>query len=499
MKAFICNLKGQNFRQTLTSVLNSKYFPFVTAAVVTVFYYLGWDMVTFYYMCAVTVLMLLLLDDLTPLVAQFPFFHVMISKQHSPSETAMAADPGFFMRPANLAQIIIILSVIFIAIAARLIVLGKARTFKPTSVFWGLCALAAAFLLNGAFTPDYSVYDFFYGLIMAALFLVIFVLVSANVKLCHENYQKIAFSFFALSLVVMLELAVVYLTNLGDMLTSEGHIIKQMMVFGWGIWNTIGLLLVISVPAVMFLATQYRHGEWFILYATLLAVATFLTTSRQSMIGVMLIYPASLLVTLLHSGNRKNNLIMSGILFVLAVIILAVFWNGIMRLMGSVFDDMFDENGLLYGNGRLRLTRFAMQFFSENPIFGSGFNASYNENDFTGLNFVPEFACNTFAEIFAACGMVGFIAYIIHRYQTFITFIEDPSFNKTYTVLIIAAILLISLFDNHMFNIFPNLIYSGLLVFAVGGNTEGMSILNGVKLFKNKGESDVYTNQKTAP
>lgn len=479
MNAISRILKGKNFAQAVRDVLSSKYFPFFTALLQIVNYYLGWDMVNIYYMAIISVLMLLFLDDLTPLVTHLPFFHVIVSKQHSPSEKAMAIDPGYFMRAGNLAQIIVMLTLVCIAIGLRLFVLGKGGKFRPTPIFVGVCVLSGAFLLNGAFMPDYSAYDFVYGLIMAAVYLVIFVLISSNTEPSAENYEKIGFGFLALSAVVLVELAVIYIVHFDQMLGPEGQIDKEMMVFGWGIWNSAGLLFVLCIPPVMLLATRYKHGYWFIFYATVLAVATFLTTSRQSMIGCMLIYPVSLLVTLLNPKYRKQNLIMSGILFVAAVIVLAVWWKGIMQLMGSVFDNIFDENGVLYGNGRLRLVRTAMNFFAENPIFGNGFTATYNENDFTGLEIIPEFACNTFAEILASCGLVGFLAYLVHRAQTFIELVENPSFDKMFLALAIAAILILSLFDNHMFLIIPTMIYSGLLGFAIGKG-KNTNIINGL-------------------
>lgn len=460
--------KGKKFEDVLRTIISSHVFPFFTAAVVMLFYYLGWDMASIFYLTIVTIAMLLLLDDLTPLISHFFFFSVFVSIKHSPSEKALAADPGYFMRVENLALIGIMLTLVIAAIIIRFITLIKERTFKPTPVFFGLCALAAAFLLNGLGKAGYSFFDFIYGVVMAAVYLPVFVLISSNVQLCEKNFKKICFGFLALSILLIIELAVLYISKGSDMLDADGEINKEMVVFGWGIWNTIGMLFVICIPPVTMLATKYKYGFAFILLSTLLAVCVFLTTSRQSMIGVAVVYPVSLILALIKNKNRLAVSITISCILLAGITFIAVKWDLIIKLLGSIFDNLLDENGIFFGNGRIKLIKTAMQFFISRPIFGSGFYLNFQENDFTGLAFVPEFACNTFAEILAACGIVGFFAYIVHRVQTFIAFANKPTQNKAFFALILTGILLISLLDNHMFNIFPNLIYSSLLPFALG-------------------------------
>lgn len=470
-------LKGNNFWGVLTAVLSSRAFPFFTAALVIVCYYLGLDMVTIYFLGVTAVLMLLFLDDLTPLVSHLLFFNVIVSLQNSPSE--MAADavrPEYYSRPENLALIGVILGLVIIAIILRFVTVFKDKNCRPTPVLAGLCVLGLAFLLSGIGKEKYSAYDFIYALVMTLVYAGMFALVTYNVKICEDNYKKICFGFLALSAVLVTELFVLYVSKGKEMLNSQGEIVKEMVVLGWGIWNTVGMLLVVCIPPVVMLATKYEYGFGFLAYATLLAAAVFLTTSRQSMVGVMVVYPASLLLSVIKSKNRKiTALTATGIVLVAGIAVISK-WETISRLLGSVWDNLFDDSGALAGNGRLRLVNTAMQFFADKPLFGSGFFLSFQENDFTGLKFVPEFACNTYAEILAACGMFGFIAYLLHRVQTFVGFSKNPTFDKAYFALIIAGLLITSLFDNHMFNILPNLIYSSVLPFALGESRENRAV-----------------------
>lgn len=488
---FSGKLKGYNFRGALTAVLSSRAFPFFTAALIMACYYLGLDMVSIFYLGATVILMLLLLDDLTPLVSQLFFFNVMVSLKNSPGEIAEALHPDYYSRPVNLALIGVILGLVIIAIIVRLITVFKDKNHKPTPVLIGLCVLGLTFLLSGTGKSGYSVYDFIYSLIMAAVYVGLFALITFNVKICEENYKKICFGFLALSLLLVTELFAVYIKNGSAMLNSQGEIIKEMVVFGWGIWNTIGTLLLLCIPAVVMLATKYEYGFGFLAYATVLFVAVFLTTSRQAMVGAVVVYPASLLLAVIKSKNKKVTWItVAGIILIGGIIVISK-WETITRLLGSVMDNIY-HNGELFGNHRLPLIKSAMQFFAENPLFGAGFSLDFGDVDFTGLNFVSEMACNTFAEILAACGMTGFIAYLVHRVQTFVYFTKNPTFDKAYFALIIVGLLIASLFDNHMFYILPNLIYSSVLPFALGESRENRAV------FRLKGIEKTENNQKNA-
>ncbi len=482
---FVRSLKDNKYSAValIKAVLASRAFPFFTAAWLVFCYYLGLDMAGIYYLGITVILMLLFLDDLTPLVSQLFFFNVLVSLKNSPGDMTPFVNPdvnrGYYSSPVNLALIGVILGLVILAIAVRFVTTFKHGNCKPTPVLAGLCALGLAFLLSGIGKQGYSVYDFVYALIMAALYAGLFALITFNVKICEENYIKICFGFLALSLLLVTELAVLYIHNGSAMLDSHGEVIKEMVVFGWGIWNTVGTLLVLCIPAVIMLATKYEYGFGFLIYATVLTAAVFLTTSRQAMVSVAVVYPASMLLAMIKSKNRKLNIIMAvGIVLICGIVIIAK-WSSITRLLGSVMDNISEQNGLLFDARRIRLiSDMAMkEFFVNYPVFGAGFFLNFLENDFTGLNFVPEFACNTFAEIIAASGMVGFVAYLIHRVQTLVYFTKNPTFNKAYFAIIISGLLIASLFDNHMFNILPNLIYSSVLPFALGESRESRAVL----------------------
>lgn len=454
-------------------IISSKYFPFFTAAVYIACYYACLDIVVIYYTAIVGVAMVLLLDDLTPLVSTFLFMNVMISLGNSPSQSVNSSD--YFYQPAIYVQIFVLIAIYVVAIFYRLFFL-KRSAFRPTPVFWGLCALSAAFLLNGAGSSSYSGLSSLYGLFMAFFFLVIFTMFSGNVKLTEENYIKIAYGFVALSLLLIVELTVKYIT-VSDSFKSyvRGAIsyneFKLNMVFGWGIWNTMGMLLCISIPAVFMLASKSEYGYLWIIYATVLLIGAFMSMSRQSMLGACLAYVVSAIAAIIKSRSRFLNTATIIAFFFIALVTIAAKWSMVTGTVSDMMSNIFSD-GQLSGNGRVRLLLWAVKYFTANPVFGSGFFMALNDVDFTNLTLVPELACNTFAEMLGACGFFGIFAYCVHRVQTVVAFAQKPTWNKFYVAAIIGVMLFLSLVDNHIFYILPTLVYSGLLSFATGEERE---------------------------
>ena len=63
-------------------------------------------------------------------------------------------------------------------------------------------------------------------------------------------------------------------------------------------------------------------------------------------------------------------------------------------------------------------------------------------------------------------GVFAFLAYLIHRAQTVIMVVRDPSPVRIVAMLCVCSMLLTSLVDNHVFNMGPGLMYSAWLVFG---------------------------------
>jgi len=100
--------KNSKAAEIVRQVLLSKFFPFVTMAVVILCYYLSLDIVTICYLGIAGILILLFLDDVSPIVTVMLFMNVIISWKNSPASGRGESD--YFFRPEILAPLIIILT-----------------------------------------------------------------------------------------------------------------------------------------------------------------------------------------------------------------------------------------------------------------------------------------------------------------------------------------------------------------------------------------------------
>ena len=459
MKATLSKFNFAAIVKVLKRALASKFFPFATAAVNLLCYYLGLDLVMIYYTAVVGVLILVLCDDLSPLISVFLFMNVMISKQHSPSYTTGGSQ--YYFQTAVLAQIIVLICAVVAGAVYRITKTFVKKKFKPTPTFYGLCALAAALILNGIFSENYKPLDIMYGAFMAFFFLGIFVLMKDNVKPGKELYERIAFAFIALSAVLLIELAVTYATT--ENLISDGNINRNLIMFGWGIYNTYGMLMTMCIPAALFLAARYKHGYLFTAYSIILLAAAVLCMSRQSMLASPVIFLICVIILLVKGKYRLQNLIICGVAIAVAAVLTGVFHTKVEKFLAGIFSNI-KVGGELDGSSRASLWSTAFLNFLSAPVFGSGFYVDLPQAlPMVGLDIIPPMYHNTFMQLLGACGIAGLLAYVVHRIQTVISFLKNITLERTYIAITILALLIISIVDNHMFYLFPTIVYSSLL------------------------------------
>ncbi len=469
MEYSLKNSKLNVFLETVKQVFDCKFFPFVTAFWVLACYYLGWDVACIYYVCLTGAAMFLLLDDLTPLLPHILFMNVITSAQNSPLDIWSSAGSDYYVRIENLIQIALMVVVLITALFIRLARSAKREKFKPNTIFWGLCALSATFVLNGIGSEYFGYKNPVFGAVLSFAFLAIYVIVYMNCKLTQENFIKICLGFVAFSGLIMTELIIKYIADY-DRIIHNGHIIKDLIVLGWGVWNYVGTFLAISIPPVCLLAAKSKYGYLFYLYAALLVIGPLFTGSRQAMMGSVFAFGISSIALMVKSRTRIANAVIFGFIVLSVVIVISIFRQEVLEIFKKLIKDLFNENWELnLNNHRLKLWTSALNFFKEYPVLGGGFYLEFELFDIVGIGeFIPKFAHNTFAEILGTCGILGMAAYLAHRVTTVIEFFKKPSLNKFFIAASILTLLLICLVDNYIFYILPTLIYSSMLHFATG-------------------------------
>ena len=455
----------KNIKSLLNRAFNSKLFPFVVAAIMILCYYTSLDIVAIYFVAIAGILIFLLCDDLTPFITLFVFINVIVSYKNSPSFTA--GESNYYYQTHILAQAISLIVLLILAGVYRFIKTAYTGKFKRTPVFYGLCALSAVFILNGIFSRGYTPMNLVYGILQAVIYLGVFALLKDNINPDKANLKRIALTFFALSIVLIIELGVALLTY--DNIIVNGELIRDNISFGWGVYNTMGMLLVLCVPSVIYLASRYKHGYLFTIYSVLVAAACLLTTSRQALLGLIVVYPVCLFGLLIWSRKRLGNIIVIISAAVCALVLVIIFHNIVLDAIKQVFSNIIVD-GHFYASNRLSIYSVGLEHFESAPVFGVGFYHSglgHMMNNVSGLDLMPYFYHNTLLQMAASCGIIGLAAYIAHRCQTVVSFLSNITWERTYIAASMLVLLVLSLLDVHMFDIMPTLIYSSLLALLV--------------------------------
>lgn len=434
--------------------LSWRFFPFVTAAVTLLGYFFAIDLLTIYFIGITGTLIILLCDDLSPLFGHFVLMPVLISDKNSPA--IQFSESSYYSSPAVLAQIFILIVLFAGAIIYRFAKNCVNKKIKLTPMFFGLCAFSLILFCNGMLSKNYNPKNMLYGAIMAFAFTFVFVVFKDDLRGSENTFISLAVAFTALSAVLLTELVYKYATVEG--VISDGVIQRNKIRFGWGVYNQAGMMMLTCVPATVYLASKCKYGYLMFLYSLVVAAGTVFTMSRQAIMMLVVIMPASVTMLLLKGKNKIAN----GAITAAVVVALLALGCIEKEKLALVFSNL--EHSFATGSGRTVLWTEAIKNFMEAPFLGAGFYAGLGSySGISGVSFLPDMAHNTFIEILSACGICGILTYLVHRVQTILSFIKNPCTNRIYLVLIMLCILLPSLLDNHMFNIFPTIIYAMLV------------------------------------
>lgn len=449
-------IKNSKAVSVIKKILESKFFPFISAAVILFGYYFSLDLLNIYYVAICILLVLLFLDDSTPIIGIFLFMNIILSKEHSPAININGSE--YLYQPEVLSQIIAVVALLIVIVLIKIAIAIKNKQFKFSPMFFGLAVLFVALLLNGIFAEGYSYGYFLFGLAVAASFLGIFMYGACTITPNKETYEKIAWAFIAMSLTMIIELVVAYLTT--EDLIVDGVIVRGRLTYGWGVYNTMGMLLTMSLPAAFYLAGRYKYGWLFTIYAIIVFIANWFSMSRQAMIGSTIIFVLCTIVLLVKGRNKLINFAVIIAVIAALAIYISVCWDQVSTLFSSILA------ALDTGSGRTILYEQALENFAKYPIFGIGF-CSPETTDYAGELVFPLTYHDTILQFLGSCGAVGLFAYGLHRAQTVISYVKNITVERTFVALTILALLIVSIFDNHLFHFFPTLVYSMLVAVMV--------------------------------
>lgn len=408
----------------------------------------------------------LLSESIRPIIISLLTYVMQISVQHSPFYPNYSDfySVGFWKWAFVAVVIVTSLGALVFIIKNKIY---KRVSFEKTPMLLPLIILSVVFFTNGIFSEKWTAENLIFGITSTSVYALLFILIYHGFS-DKEHSEELA-GYFAyitvlISLVISAELIALFLTSDGVFL--NGSIVKESVALGWGIWNLIGVSLSVLIPVLFYGMNRSRYPLIYFAVATLTYVMAVLTMSRNALVFASLAYVSSVII-FCFVGNNKKMMRIIATLGVIAVIVFAVvFWDKIYALLGDYFSRGFSDNG------RFTLWKTALANFKDSPIFGSGFYGFYVEGE-SSFGPLPMQAHNTVLQLLSLGGIIVLISYLYYRYKSILPIFRRPTTTKSMLGISIAVLLLSSLLDNFIFNVYPMFYYTVALVIIHKSSAEG--------------------------
>ena len=411
----------------------------------------------------------LLCDDVLGVVPMVCCGYMLFSAENNPGKFPDA----LFSQPRGQFALFYIVAVICVLLLGRLVsmLLERKKRGVPKLTL-GFAVLGAAYLLGGLLSPYYDGRTVLMGFVqIAALsgfyFYFYYTIRWENVK---KGYLPLVVTIIGIGMLA--EVAGMYFNE--GVLREDGTINRVALFTGWGIYNNVGCMMAMCMPAPVYFAVKNKNGWLYTLLCVLFYAGVLLTQSRGAMLFGSVVFLGCVLTILIASRERERifNAVTIALLAAAAIICYFVFRQSLEKVFGSVIDQGMNDAA------RFNTWKACWERFREYPFFGVGFyktpgtllieNGMYTEfvEGTPEGTFLSLRAHNTFFQLIATGGSVALAAYLLHRVQTLIICLRRPNVEKFTLALCVSAMLLTSMVDCHVFNMGPGLMYSVLLLFG---------------------------------
>ena len=440
------------FKNLLSKFINGYSYPVFIALVVLLGHTFSIEIFSFYLIVLSAIFgMFVCNNDLRFLVSPVLMIVFCVSEKSS------NLGAGKLFHNSSLIQIFIIASLFAVSLIAYLLIKRKSlntSNLLKSRMFYAFIVFSVGIALNGLFVKEaFSFSNFLYALAIIGSLLGIFVAFYVTIDFSKDFKKYLVFVLYIASLVVLLEFITLFLN--GQVKFSDGKIIKESVITGWGIWNNIGCMLTMLLPIHFYLASfAKKFGFVFYFTGVISYFAIALSLSRSSLLVSTILIAICIIFSCFYGKNKLINKIITLLFIILGITFVILFWNKIATVLNDYLVRGFSDNG------RFKIYITGLFKYFEYPIFGTGF-FSYATHQSGWLPFGYH---NTIIQMLASCGTVGMAAYIYHRYKTIQICYQKRSAQNFPLYLCLLGLLLTSLLDVHFFNIYPAFYYSIILL-----------------------------------
>lgn len=339
----------------------------------------------------------------------------------------------------------------------RLFRLGVfARQNHSKSPFlWGILLMDAAFLLNGIGSPHWQPINLIYGLLFAGVFTFFYFLFRGCLT-GKEDREYVCRIVVLMSVIALLQLLIMYIIHYQagtlykyDHITKAWYPTRNAANLGWGVATSVGGVLVLGIPAAMYLASQARYGWVWYAFALGICAASVVLRSRSSIIAAVVLLTGTAFIGCLAGKNKKQIRCITAMLFILgtAAVVVAVS-TGRLDLFEVAHYIRLDA---LVENIRLNLWTTAWEDLKSAPLFGVGFEKGAFPIEQRFNNVFSNMYHGIIPQFYGAMGILGICAIFKHLFDLGKTVFHRFSAEKLLLAAVPGMILAMSLVDNFFF------------------------------------------------
>ncbi len=442
------------FKSKAQLFFDSLQYAVLLAVLVWIGHSSGADILVCGIMLAVFLVGCLVCERLSFAIPFFCFTFFLVTIEHGPNVPNYSdyywKTPILWILIAYVALLVIGLLVFAVRNASR------AKKPNGKGLLSGLLLFCVTLLTNGLFSEHYTVQNLLYAIAFGGILMGVFLLFGTYCDFDRCSCDRFVACLVLTGLLICSELLFAYATTVRF---ADGSVVKESVVLGWGVWTTIGGLLCLFMPASFYFAASHPRGWFGIVSAVLHLFCILLSQSRGALLVGIGIFVLCTFTLCWVGARKKQNRIFACGMVIVGAFACVCFRQQLLPLIRNFLQYGFDDNG------RFSIWQAGKDHFLRNPVFGSGFYDSYT-NDEWEMSVAPYLYHNTWIQMLAANGILGFTAYWIHRVQTICLICKKPTAYSIFLGFGILGMLLFSLLDVLFFNLYPMIFYALMLLFA---------------------------------
>ncbi len=355
------------------------------------------------------------------------------------------------------------------ALLLRIVLDGTLKkSFRKRGLFFfGILILSGVILFNGIFTPHWQPMDLFYGMFMSIGLLVFYCLLSSFWEHSKDTITYACHTLVCNSGSVLLQILIWAIRThrdgrllVYDKAGSFTGIWRDAFCFSWGVTTVVGAMLVLGIPAALYLAKKSHRPLPYSLLATLFFLGSVFINTRSAMLVGGLVLLLGIILNSVKSKNPTSNRIFAlclALAFLAALLVLLFHFGGIQKIWELL--RLHDKEG----SGRIDIWQLGIADFLLSPIIGVGFMASSYT---TYKNVFGNMYHSLPIEFLGATGVIGAIAFLFHFKDVVRLTVRRFSVDKLMLLLVPLMVLAMSLVDNFFFYLHFQIPYAIFLLLA---------------------------------